>query len=161
MEMLLLKGITRPEIIGQLLDLNTRVVMRFIDRVHARWEISGGGRTITRFRGEALARLELLEQEAWSRYAALGNKKDPSPKDEVKLLKLLLDIQGQRNALLGLSQKVVERIGLMPDQSAEVVSRLAAQQGLAAMATRLTELLAERRAALEPETIDHETDEDA
>lgn len=147
-EMLMLKGLTRPEVIGQLLDLNTRTTMRLIERVHLRWQISGGGRDITRFRGEALARLDLLEQETWARYAALGNRKDPSPRDEAKILKLLLDISVQRNALLGLSPKVVERLGLTPDQSAEVLSRLVAQRGLAQMAIRLTELLAERRAAL-------------
>ena len=158
-EMILLKGITRPEIIGQLLDLPTRTVQRFIERVHARWEITGGGRTISRFRGEALARLDLVEQETWSRYAALGNKGDPSPKDEARMLKLLLDIQGQRNALLGLSPKVIERLGVLPDRSGEVVSRLAAQRDLATMAARLTQLLAERRAAL-GDVIEHETDED-
>jgi len=153
-EMLMLKGLTRPEVIGQLLDLPTRTTMRLIERVHARWAISGGGRDITRFRGEALARLDLVEQEIWSRYAALGNRQDPSPKDEAKMLKLLLDDSVQRNALLGLSPKVVEKLGLAPDQSAEVLARLVAQRGLAQMAIRLTELLAERRAAA-GETIDH------
>ncbi|TXN05922.1 hypothetical protein FV242_01755 [Methylobacterium sp. WL64] len=154
-EMLMLKGVTRPELIGQLLELNTRTVIRLIERVHARWEITGGGRTITRFRGEAMARLDLLEQETWAKYAALSNRKEPSPKDEARMLKLLLDISGQRNALLGLSPKVVERLGLTPDQPAEVLARLTAQRGLAQMAIRLTELLAERRAAV-GETIDHD-----
>jgi hypothetical protein len=153
-EMLMLKGVTRPELIGQLLELNTRTVMRLVERVYARWEITGGGRTITRFRGEAMARLDLLEQEIWAKYAALSNRQEPSPKDEARMLKLLLDISGQRNALLGLSPKVIERLGLIPaDQSAEVLARLVAQRGLAQMAVRLTELLAERRAAA-GETID-------
>jgi len=146
-EMLMLKGVVRPDIIGVMLDLGTRQVQKLQDRVHARWEITGGGRTIARFRGEALARLDLLEQEGWSRYAALSNRLDPSPKDEAKFLKLLLNIQDQRNVLSGLSHKVIERIGALPDQSAEVVSRMAAQHGLATMAARLTQLLAKRRDA--------------
>ncbi|MCJ2093836.1 hypothetical protein MKK67_15240 [Methylobacterium sp. J-072] len=109
-EMLMLKGVTRPDIIGAMLDLGTRTVQRYQDRVHARWEITGGGRTIARFRGEALARLDLIEQETWSQHAALGSKLDPSPKDEAKFLKLLLDIQGQRAALLALLWQIDFRV---------------------------------------------------
>lgn len=142
-EMLMLKGVTRPEVVGRLLDLPTRTVTRYIARVHARWEISGGGRTITRFRGEALARLDLVEQEAWSKY---GNQE--AARDQVAFLKLILDIATQRSTLLGLSPKVVERIALMPEQQHELLSRLTAHKGLADMAGRLTQIVAERRAAL-------------
>ncbi len=153
-EMLMLKGVVRPDVIGTMLGLGTRQVQKLQARVHARWEITGGGRTIARFRGEALSRLDLIESEAWSRYSNLED-----PKEGAKLLKLLLDIQSQRNALLGLSQKVAERIGLLPDQSEEVLARIAAQRGLAHMAARLAEILAERRAAPVGETPDAETAE--
>lgn len=155
-EMLMLKGVVRPDIIGAMLDLGTQHVQKLQDRVHARWEITGGGRTIARFRGEALTRLDLLEQEAWSTYGSLDNRKDPSVRDRVKVLGLIASLQDQRSALLGLSPKVIERIGLLPDHSAEVLARFAAQKDLAVMATRLTQILAERRAALDGETIDHD-----
>lgn len=150
-EMLMLKGVTKPDVIGTMLGLGTRHVQKLQERVHARWEITGGGRTITRFRGEALSRLDLLESEAWSRYSNLED-----PKEQAKFLKLLLDIQNQRAALLGLSPKVVERIGTLPEASSEVLSRITAQQGLAAMAARLSEILAERRATQDGETIAHD-----
>lgn len=150
-EMLMLKGVTKPDVIGTMLGLGTRHVQKLQGLVHARWEITGGGRTIARFRGEAIGRLDLLESEAWSKLANLTD-----PKDQAKFLKLLLDIQNQRAALLGLSTKVVERIGFLPDQSAEVLSRITAQQGLAAMAARLSEILAEHRRTVVGETITHD-----
>lgn len=158
-ELLMLKGVVRPDIIGAMLGLGTRQVQRYQERVEARWTITGGGRNIARFRGEALARLDLVEQEAWAAYGAIDNQRDPSVRDRVKVLALIASLQDQRSALLGLSPKVIERIGALPEASSEVVSRMAAQRELATMAARLFQILAERRAALAGETIDAETAE--
>lgn len=155
-ELCMLRGVTKPGIIGTMLGLPTRTVMRYQERVEARWTITGGGRNISRYRGEALARLDLVESEAWAAYGSIDNQRDPSVRDRCKMLGLIAALQDQRSALLGLSPKVVERIGLMPDRNAELVARFAAQKDLAAMATRLTQLLAERRAALAGETIYHD-----
>lgn len=157
-ELCMLRGVTKPGIIGAMLDLPTRTVMRYQERVEARWTITGGGRSITRYRGEALARLDLVEQEAWAAYGAIDNQRDPSVRDRVKVLALIASLQDQRSALLGLSPKVIERIGALPEASCEVVSRMAAQRDLATMAARLFQILAERRAALAGETIEQGTD---
>ena len=157
-ELCMLRGVSKPGIIGAMLGLPTRTVQRYQERVEARWTITGGGRNIPRYRGEALARLDLVESEAWAAYGAIDNQKDPSVRDRCKVLGLIASLQDQRSALLGLSPKVIDRIGMLPDQSAEFLARFAAQKDLAAMAARLTRLLAERRAAL-AETIDREDPE--
>ena len=127
----MLKGVVRPDIIATMLGLGTRQVQRYQERVEAALDHHRGeGRNIARFRGEALARLDLVESEAWAAYGAIDNQRDPSVRDRVKVLGLIASLQDQRSALLGLSPKVIERIRRVAEPVCRVAGTLRRSEGL-------------------------------
>lgn len=143
-ELMMLKGIKSVRILMTTLGIDSKPRMeRLIQKVHARWEITGGGKDIKRHRGEALSRLDLVESELWVKFQNTDSAKDATP-----LMKLILEVQSQRNDIIGLTPKVIERLALMPEQTSEIANRLAKQAGLSLMAGRLAEIIAERRAQL-------------
>ena len=158
-EILMLKGISSPMVLGQLLGIESdREVNRLIALVHSRWQISGSGRDVQRARGESLARLSMIESEIWSKLS--DNDAGAKPSDRIASFKLLIEIAAQRDALAGLAPRVIERMTLLPQSDNSMVSRLQAQAGLSTAAQRFLEIMASRRAALDgPATIEHETED--
>ena len=95
-EILMLKGIYKTRSIRDLLGLkDLRTVRRYKNQVFARWEITAGDNAL-RHRGEALRRLDLIEQELWS---CIDNTQ--SGKEKISALGKLLEVQDRRLPLQG------------------------------------------------------------
>ncbi|RYB01441.1 hypothetical protein D3272_26065 [Lichenibacterium ramalinae] len=159
----MLRGISSPHILQSLLGIGTeKEVNRLITLVEARWAITGRGRDLTRYRGAALARLDLLTSEMWSRLSS--DNADLKPSDRVAMIRTILDIECQRNMLLGLSQTVITRMATLPNTGTGISGAIADQQALAATAGRFLELIAQRRreaGKAEVELIEAEAIDDA
>jgi hypothetical protein len=152
-ELLMTKGIRNKRQLMALLDINDgRTMDRYIKRVHARWEMYGTTQEHARHRGEGLNRLDLIESEIWSKLTNLDQK--ASPQIALNYLSTVLNVQKQRNEMLGLTPKVIAHIGSGEDGSI-VFSREAAQHDrLSMVAQRMMQLIEERTA--EPKTIEHD-----
>lgn len=140
-EILMTKGIRDPRQLMALLDIDKRHTMnRYIDRVHARWEMFGANNNLSRHRGEGLNRLDLIESEMWS---LIHN----TASDQVKIVTLrsIIEVHKERNLLLGLTQRVVERMsGTDGHAVTEFSTRVNDHDRMARLANRMLELLAER-----------------
>jgi hypothetical protein len=129
-EVLMLKGVRQRRTLMTLLEVDDpRKMDRYIARVQARWELEGASHDLARSRGEAIARLNIIEQELWSKYSDQNNRVQlvtgrdadgkptqqmvPDPQAaqlQVVVLRNLLDLTRQRMELLGLTPKAIERL---------------------------------------------------
>jgi len=98
-ELLMMKGVQAKHQLMELLGIeNYRQLDRYIERVHARWELDGTVSTLRRDRGEGLHRLDVIENELWT---SLSSTDDYRVKQ--KALKNLVSLQRLRNDMIGLS----------------------------------------------------------
>lgn len=143
-ELLMLKGVRRPDHLMTMLGLpSLKKTEALIALVNARWEVTGGGRDLKRNRGEALHKLDLVESEMWVKFSNADGYKA-----QASAMKAILQTIALRNEINGLAPKVMERLAMMPDATNDLAARVTQQSGIAAMATRLAEIIAERRRAL-------------
>ena len=142
-ELMMLKGVRSRRALMALLDVEyTRIMDRYIKRVHARWEIGGVSQDFARHRGEGLSRLDLIESEMWSKLSNLDEK--VSPQISLNYLKALLDVARQRADMLGLTPKVIAHIGTLDDGTSEVASLNRDQHRVVSVLTRIQGMIAER-----------------
>lgn len=150
-EILMIKGIRTRRTLMTLLEIkDVRQIDRYIARVHARWEMLGSSQDHARHRGEGLNRLDLIESELWSR---MQNKGDD--RAAAVVLMQLLQVQRQRSELLGLTPKIIERIGAATDDSIAFTRSVSQHERLSLVAARMLQLIAERTARPPERTIDH------
>lgn len=148
-ELLMLKGVRDRRQLMVLLDIdNDRTMDRFINRVYARWEVIGSTTDYARHRGEGLKRLDTIEQELWSKLQEEDNQvrtlSGTDLRNQTVILKTLLDVHGQRTTLLGLTPKVIERIGDVDlKDMKELDTRHANTALLGKVAQRMLEIVAE------------------
>lgn len=152
-ELLLLKGVTSPRIIGELLDIDTRAtVTRFIKRVHARWEMGGSTADHVKHRGAALARLDMIDSELWNRLSKIDNDQGASQQLALNTLSLLMRNQEYRSELLGLTPKVIAHISAGTSGAGDsVANRVTKNDMLLRVLERANHLVQERM-----RVIDHE-----
>jgi hypothetical protein len=152
-EILMTKGIRNKRQLMLLLDIkDPRQMDRFIKRVHARWEMLGTTQDHARNRGEGLTRLDLIESELWSK---LQNQADD--RVSVGLLGTLLNVQKQRAEMLGLTPKIIERIGTMEADALSFNRQAAVHERLSLLASRMMQMIEDRTSA---KVIEHVEDRD-
>ena len=101
-EVLMLKGHSSYSVIAKKLGIAGVTAKQYMERVHVRWEVHGGRANHRKMRGEALARLHLIEQELWRIV-------DTSPPQvNLSALKQIADVVAQQLLLQGLTQSVLE-----------------------------------------------------
>jgi hypothetical protein len=144
-EALMIRGIRRPAELKKALGVRRReTVLGYIRRVHARWEMTGLSHDHARNRGAGLARLDLLEERLWTKLDAPGPLA-PDTKESIVIIKTIADVQKQRSELLGLTEKVIERLGSPNSQAVTAFSqRAATHDQLARVAARALEMLESR-----------------
>jgi len=148
-ELLMTKGVrARSQLMALLAITDPRAIDRFIDRVHARWEMTGTTQDHARHRGEGLNRLDLIESELWVR---LQNSTDQ--RLNVTVLANLLNVQHMRNEMVGLTAKTIERIGAADGDSIAFNRSAAAHERLSLVAARVMKLIEERT---ETKVIEHD-----
>jgi hypothetical protein len=139
-EILMTKGIRDRRLLSGMLDIKDyRVLDRYISRVHARWEMTGTQQDHARNRGEGLRRLDLIESELW---AKLQNQEDARVSNA--LLNTILNVQRQRGEMLGLTPKVIERIGSIEAEGATFTRQAIAHDRLTMLAQRMMTLIEDR-----------------
>jgi len=150
-EILMAKGIRDRRQLMALLDVGDyRRMDKYIDRVNARWEMIGAANNLNRHRGEGLQRLDLVESEMWS---LISNTED----DKVKIVTLrsILEVHAQRTQLLGLTQRVVERMtGTDGVAVVEFATRVSTHDKMSRLAQRMLQMIEERTGT---KVIDHES----
>jgi hypothetical protein len=109
-EILLLKGITSPWTISQMLGCSFRTARDHIKKIYYRWDLLGGMPRMRQLRGEAKSRLSLITQELW---VIAQNSDDP----RIKLVAL--------NQLVGCHDRQMLLDGL----TANTLPRVAAEDG--------------------------------
>ena len=141
-EALMIRGIRHRRTLMALLDLDDpRQMDRYMARVLARWELVGANQDYGRARGESLQRLDLVESKLWDQ---IDEKKKPTTKTTVAVLKTVLQVQQQRADILGLTPKVIATIG-KPDDGAIAFSReVASHERVSMLAARMMKLIEER-----------------
>lgn len=143
-ERMMTKGFRRKSQLMRMLKITSAEVDRYIPRVLARWEMLGTARDHARHIGEALHRLDLIEQGMW---ALLEPKPDEPPlrvTDQMKILGVMLKVHDARTKMLGLTPKVIERINMEAGNSSTFSKEAAAHQRMRMMAARMLEIIEER-----------------
>lgn len=137
-EALMLKGIRDHRRLMQMLQItDKRKIDRYIARVLARWELQGSSNDLSRARGEALARLDMIEAKLWAKIDA-KTKAGDDPRISVASLKVLVDLQKQRNEVSGLSEKAIERLLTQdPSSALTFTENTATHAKLATLAKRI------------------------
>ncbi len=139
-EILMTKGIRNRRQLTTLLDIkDLKTTDRYIARVHARWEMNGTQQDHARSRGEGLNRLDLIESELWSKLQNQGDARI-----SVSILNTILQVQRQRSEMLGLTPKVIERIGSIEAEGATFTRQAIAHDRLTMLAQRMMQLIDDR-----------------
>lgn len=160
-EILMTKGVRDRQRLMLLLGVDDKRKMdRYMQRVYARWEVAGATQAFARHRGEGLARLDLIEAEIWNTMiTAEATKDQPGYRPDARVVlvatKNLIDLQNQRMQLLGLTPKVIERLG-MTDAAKQMqfAASIGQHDKLSRVAKRMLELMTE--AANAPRQIEGE-----
>lgn len=134
-EILMLKGVRQIHQLSALLGHSRQKTNALVRKVHARWEITAGAMDIRRHRGEALHKLDLLENELWS---LMANTDDP--REKIVSARTLLDVQDRRNPLLGLTPDALKTFDGTSERDT-FAAALGAHTQMKAMAERMSALL--------------------
>lgn len=116
-EIVMLKGHRDRNKIGAILSITPSKVDDYMRRVFARWEIEGGQKHFTTYRGEMVLKLRHIEIKMWDLIDAEEAKKDakgnPVPLNMEKGLaayERITAITMRRAEMLGLTKEMVERM---------------------------------------------------
>lgn len=101
-EILMLRGHSSYSTIAKQLGISGVTAKQYMKRVLVRWEVHGGRANHRKMRGEALARLRLIEKELW------GIVKTSPPQVTLSALQQIVDVIAQQLILNGLTQSVLE-----------------------------------------------------
>lgn len=146
-EILMTKGVrNRSQLMQALGVTDGRKMDRYIKRVHARFELTGVNRDHARHRGEALARLDLIERQLWAAMESDDTGRPPDVRIMLVTMRQLLDVQDQRNTLLGLTPKVIERLGQEGSVATLAFSaKLGNQQMMGRLAGRMLAMIQQQK----------------
>lgn len=144
-ETMMMKGIRDKFQLMKLLHIpNQAQLERYMARVKARWAMGGSTQEHATHRGEALHRLDLTEREMWIALQR-GPGDAPLPVTEkMSILRGILDVHDRRTELLGLTPKVIERIGIDSGADLTFSKEAAAHQRMKMMAARMLEIIEEK-----------------
>lgn len=148
-ELHMLRGVIESREMAQLVELPERKAREFMEKIKARWQISGSSYDVKRGRGEALAYLGLLKGTLWEEVTAkVKDKGNPGQKvhrnkAEVRTycLALLTRLFGTQLMLEGVTQDAVEDLSRAADESGEVMQRMANQKALGGVAGKLLDII--------------------
>jgi len=148
-EMLMTRGVRDKRQLMRHLEVDDpRQMERYIQRVHARWELFGQTQNLARHRGEGLERLYLIERTLWARIQQRGpDGTTASLEDYLRFADAVLELQKQRNELLGLTPEAIERLNTS-EPTINFSRNKAAHEHMAMVAARILELIEEN---LEPD----------
>jgi len=148
-EMLMTRGVRDKRQLMRHLEVDDpRQMERYIQRVHARWELFGQTQILARHRGEGLERLYLIERTLWARIQQRGpDGTTASLEDYLRFADAVLELQKQRNELLGLTPEAIERLNTS-EPTINFSRNKAAHEHMAMVAARILELIEEN---LEPD----------
>lgn len=105
-EVLLLKGLTNLNVLASIIQCSRQHMSGLVKAVHTKWELIGGPRNAPQIKGEAIAKLSLLENEYWSLFA-----KEHTPiSTKVAILSSIVGVIDRKMLIHGLSPKVLEMI---------------------------------------------------
>ncbi len=162
-ELLLLKGITKPSNIAATLGITHPHTTSMIERIHYRWAHTGGaGINMSRVRGESISRLNLISSQLWK---TMANTKSDAIK--ISAISHLLQVHDRKNILDGVTQFSIlqsiqsaiekEKSG---DQSVPVKDAIEAHKELLSLAEKLKEVANSKREAIQGEVIIDTTPEE-
>jgi hypothetical protein len=140
-EDLMFKGIRTPHLIAQAIKIPEDLAQKYIKAVYARWATLGGHVDVKAQRGEALAYLDLLQQNLWTELSAAkkrvrvqeaqpADKRDRGELAEARrsvkeLLAQITQLNTQRTQLYGLTPNVINSIVVMGgSEDYEVLTRI-------------------------------------
>lgn len=159
-ELLMLRGVTDSKEMSILIKLSEYKSREFMERVKARWAITGSCYDIKRGRGEALAYLGTMKRALWeiveSKSAVVDGKTVKGAHEgghvyksesRVYSLSLLTRLFGSQLMLEGVTQDAVEDLSRAADESGEVMQRMSKQRALTSIAGRLLDIVGTMREA--------------
>ena len=137
-EILMLKGVRDRRQLGQMLGIDSRAISRLMDKVLARWEITGGGMDIARHRGEAIRKLDQLESGLWETLDTT-----PDVRAKIATAKTLVDVIGKAAEMRGINKTQAEHpnVGAKHNLMAEIEQKKAVQK----IALKFQEILDRKR----------------
>ena len=140
-ETLMLKGVRqRHHLMAALKIATTKTIDRYIDRVLARWEVMGSNKDLSKHRGEAIARLDKVEETLWSK-----QKGATGAIATVALMRAVLLVNQQRLEILGLTPKAIENLGEQSEDGVKLAQDLKTQQRIQQVAARMIQLIEEQK----------------
>ena len=107
-ELLMLRGVTSPTLISQIIEVPLSSVYLYVKAIGVRWDVLGGAQKHTKLKGEALAKLTLLESELWSLYL---NAPADHTAAKAGALKNIMEVLERKLLIHGLSPRVLENVG--------------------------------------------------
>lgn len=158
-ELLMLRGVVDSREMALLIKLPERRAREFMERVKARWAITGSAYDIKRGRGEALAYLGKMKRSLWDIVEAKEYRDDKGKvikgshegghvyksESRVYSLSLLSRLFGTQLMLEGVTQDAVEDLSRAADESGEVMQRMGKQRALTGIAGRLLDIIGTMR----------------
>jgi hypothetical protein len=116
-EKMMMQGYRDRLALAKLLDVPPPIMDDYMRRARARWEIEGGQKHFTEYRGEALVRLRRLEQMLWEHLEALREERDSkgvqkriATGDLLAIIREIRETSRQRADMLGLTKEMIERL---------------------------------------------------
>jgi len=108
-EWLLLRGVSDPSTIARKAGIPESKVRGYIERLHISWELDGNPPNHRRLRGQAMRRLDLIEQLTWSIVPQVT-----TPQLKLAIINQLLHIHDRWLEISGLSPVKLEKIDQSP-----------------------------------------------
>lgn len=154
-ELHLLRGVTDSREMAQIIKLPERKAREFMERVRARWAITGSAYDVKQARGEAKAYLGKMKLALWDivesrSYVDHDGKKKKGTheggfvnKSETRVysMSLLTRLFGTQLMLDGVTQDAIEDLSRAADDSGEVMQRMTKQRSLSDIAGRLLDIV--------------------
>lgn len=103
-ELLMLKGVTNTRVLEDILKTDKVTTLALCHAVRTRWEIAGGPRNGNLVKGEALAKLAMIENSYWTLFGAANT---PAP-TKVMVLNNLINVIDRKMLIQGLTPRVLE-----------------------------------------------------
>lgn len=107
-EVLMLRGVISPTLISQIIEVPLSSVYLYVKAISVRWDVLGGAQKHTKLKGEALAKLTLLESELWTLYS---NAPADHTAAKAGVLKHIMEVIERKLLIHGLSPRVLENSG--------------------------------------------------
>ena len=103
-EILMLKGVTSTQVLCDILKVEKHTVNALCHAVRTRWELAGGPRNGNLVKGEALAKLAMIENSYWTLFGAPTTP----PPTKVMVLNNLINVIDRKMVIQGLTPRVLE-----------------------------------------------------